>query len=83
MYFFYFSPLLGGKFCNRRKNEYDYCAEYTQYTLCINSNIKVRRGDCPEDKKKKLTKELHDLVKGNIKVISMKSAATLYVQCTL
>ncbi len=39
-------------------------------------NFQVRREDCPEEKKNKLTRELHALVKGNIKVINMKRAAT-------
>jgi hypothetical protein len=28
----------------------------------------VRREDCPEEKKERLTQELHTLVQGNIKV---------------
>jgi hypothetical protein len=28
----------------------------------------VRREDCPEEKKERLTQELHSLVQGNIKV---------------
>jgi len=43
----------------------------------------VRREDCPEDKKDKLLKELHSLVKGNIKKIIYSHDTVRVVECLM
>merc|ERR1712013_817058 len=43
----------------------------------------VRKEDCPEQKKEKLTKDLHELVKGNIKKIIFAHDTVRVVECLM
>merc|ERR1712025_473291 len=43
----------------------------------------VRQEDCPEQKKEKLTKDLHELVKGNIKKIIFAHDTVRVVECLM
>ena len=56
------------------------------YTLGTQAKMiweEVRKEDCPDEKKNKLTKELHKLVKGNIKKIIFAHDTVRVVECLM